>query len=61
MITINNELCCCCGHCMFIKMNLHLLKTIDRVDYYGGPRPEDVNFVEKIVMDCWASAIKYEH
>ena len=61
MIKIDNSLCCCCGHCQFIRMALPLVKSIDSVDYYEDPRPEDRNFVEKIIMECWASAISLEN
>ena len=41
MIKINNDLCCGCGHCQFIRFTLPLVKTVGRVDYYEDPRPED--------------------
>ena len=60
MIKINNDLCCGCGHCQFIRFTLPLVKTVGRVDYYEAPRPEDRKFVENIVMECWASAMSIE-
>lgn len=60
MIKINNDLCCGCGHCQFIRFTLPLVKTVEHVDYYEDPRPEDRKFVENIVMECWASAMSIE-
>ena len=60
MIKIDNNLCCGCGHCQFIRFTLPLVKTIDDVEYHEDPRPEDRNFVDNIIMECWASAISKE-
>lgn len=60
VIKIDNNRCCCCGHCQFIRMVLPLVKSIDGVDYYEDPRPEDEKFVENMVMECWANAISIE-
>ena len=34
--------------------------TVDGVEYHENPRPEDRNFVENMIMECWASAITIE-
>lgn len=60
MIKIDNNLCCGCGHCSWIRFGLPLVKTVDGVEYHEDPRPEDRNFVENMIMECWASAITIE-
>lgn len=60
MIKINNNLCCCCGHCQAIRFGLPLIKVVDGIEYHEDPRPEDRKFVENIIMECWSSAISIE-
>lgn len=60
VIRIDNNRCCGCGHCQFIRTVLPLLRSIDGVDYYEDPRPEDQKFVENMIAECWASAISIE-
>ena len=60
MIKINNNLCCGCGHCSWIRFGLPLIKTIDGIEYHEDPRPEDTNFVENLIMECWSSAISWD-
>ena len=57
MIKINNNLCCGCGHCSWIRFGLPLIKTADGVEYHEDPRPEDRSFVENLITECWSSAI----
>ncbi len=59
MIRIDNERCCGCGHCQSIRMTLPLVKSVDLVDYHEDPRPEDRDFVEKIMLECWSQAIQF--
>lgn len=59
MIKINTEQCCCCGACQSIRFTLPLIKSTGGCLYYEDPRPEDRAFVEKVILDCWASAISY--
>ena len=59
MIKIKNDQCCCCGACQSLRFSMPVIKTIDGCDYYEDPRPEDREFVSKIMADCWSQAITY--
>ena len=58
MIRIDLNNCCCCGHCQFVRMNLQLIKSVDGVDYYEDPRPEDQLYVGKYIAGCPTGAIE---
>ena len=60
MIKIDNERCCGCGHCQFVRMTLPLVRSEESVDFYEDPRPEDRQFVENIIMECWSAAISFD-
>ena len=60
MIRIDNDRCCCCGHCQFIRMTLPVVKSVNGVDYFEDPRPEDIPYIQKMVSECWTGALEMD-
>ena len=57
MIAIDRNRCCGCGKCVTIVITLKTLYEKDNIEFYQEPPDMDSEYIDNIMMECWAQCI----
>lgn len=57
MLIIDRNKCCGCGRCAAIRMCLDEIEDKNGIEVYTEPEPKDLDFVHKLIAECWSGCI----